>query len=287
MGAVLAPNGDYNGDGNRKTGAKSHDVTYKLVSTDHIDTGTAWGTAWNLMNVQHPFFQGCILRTVKVTGEEGNYGTMFKVVGHYVREPKEDQPRWATLHFTTPGGREKKIHSYATVGYTAEEEPDEAPDFKHGIGYNNGLLQGVDVVVPKMGFSIEADLTADEFNDAQLAYMHNITGSVNSAPMWIFPVGSVLFLGVTGQSHREKNESTGNWDLWYRCNFEFEASPPVIDGTISPFTHVHKQGMQYFWCFHADRKDETSGITIPKPIAGYVETVYPYADFTWFNTLKW
>lgn len=287
MTAYLAPNGDYSGDGNRKSGEKSHDVTYKLVSTAPIDTGTAWGIAWNQMNNQYPFFRGCILRTVKVSGKQDNYGTVYEVVGHYVKEPKDANPRFAALHFSTRGGREKKVHSFSTTRYKAADAPSEAPDFKHGIGFNNGIFQGVDCVTPKMGFSIEADLTADEFGPAQLAYMHNITGSVNQQAMWIFPIGSVLFLGVTGNSHREKNEITGNYDLWFRVNFEFEASPPIINGTIPPFTNVTKQGMQYFWVMHADQKDSTSGITIPKPVAGYVETVYDYSDFSWFNTLKW
>ena len=65
-------------------------------------------------------------------------------------------------------------------------------------------------------------------------------------------------------SYREKNEQTGNWDLWFRVNFEFEAKPPIVDGTIQPFEHVTKQGMQYFWVMHADRKDSTSEITIPR-----------------------
>lgn len=284
---ILAPNGDYTGDGNRLTGEKSHDVTYKLVSTDMIDAGTAWGIAWNQMNLKYPIFRDCILRTVKVTGRQDYYGTVYEVVGHYVKEPRDVTPRFAQLHFSTRGGREKKVHSYATTSYKASDEADTPPDFKHGIGFNNGLFQGVDCVVPQMGFSIEADLMASEFGPEQVAYMHNITGSVNVQPMWIFPTGSVLFLGLTGNSHREKNEQTGAWDLWFRVNFEFEAKPPIVDGTIQPFEHVTKQGMQYFWVMHADRKDSTSEITIPKPIAAYVETVYPYADFSWFNTLQW
>lgn len=284
---ILAPNGDYTGDGNRLTGEKSHDVTYKLVSTDMIDAGTAWGIAWNQMNLKYPIFRDCILRTVKVTGRQDYYGTVYEVVGHYVKEPRDVNPRFAQLHFSTRGGREKKVHSYATTSYKASDEADNPPDFKHGIGFNNGIFQGVDCVVPQMGFSIEADLMASEFGPEQVAYMHNITGSVNVQPMWIFPTGSVLFLGLTGNSHREKNEQTGAWDLWFRVNFEFEAKPPIVDGTIQPFEHVTKQGMQYFWVMHADRKDSTSEITIPKPIAAYVETVYPYADFSWFNTLQW
>ena len=285
MSITLAPNGTYSGDGNRKTGEKSHDVTYKLISTSHIDSGTAWGNAWSLMNNQYPFFRGCVLRTVKVSGQQDAYGQVFEVVGHYVREPKEANPRFASLHFSTRGGREKKIHSFATTAYQGEFLI--PPNFNHGIGFNNGLFQGVDCVVPKMGFSIEADLMASEFGEIQLAYMHNITGSVNSAPIWIFPKGSVLFLGVTGNSHREKNEITGNYDLWFKVSFEFEASPPIVNGTIAPFTNVTKEGMQYFWVWHADRKDDDSQITIPKPIAGYVETVYPYANFDWFKTLVW
>lgn len=286
--AYLAPNGDYTGTGNRKTGEKEHDVTYKIVSTSPIDTATAWAQAWSLMNAQHPFFRGCILRTVKVTGQEDTAGCVYTVVGHYVKErDEEENPRFAALHFSTRGGREKRVHSYATQSYKASDEADNPPDFKHGIGFNNGLFQGVDVVVPQMGFSIEATLPATDFGEVQLAYMHNITGSVNVQPMWIFPKGSVLFLGVTGNSQRIKNESTGIWELWFHVSFEFEAKPPVVNGTIQPFTNVNKEGLQYFWVFHADRKDSTSEITIPKPVAAYVETVYPYADFSWFNVLRW
>ncbi len=309
MTAYLAPNGDYSGNGNRLTGEKEHDVTYKLVSTSPIDMGTAWGTAWALMNNQHPFFRGCILRTVKVTGQQDTYGGVYMVVGHYVKErDEEENPRFASLHFSTRGGREKRVHSFATTSYLAagEEAPSQAenanttaqadptshiaagtPDFKHGIGFNNGLFQGVDVVVPQMGFSIEATLSAAEFGEFQLAYMHNITGSVNVQPMWIFPKGSVLFLGVTGNSQRIKNPQTGVWELWFHVSFEFEAKPPIVNGQIKPFTGVDKEGLQYFWVFHADRKDSTSQMTIPQPVAAYVETVYPYADFSWFNTLQW
>lgn len=333
--AYLAPNGDYTGNGNRLTGEKEHDVTYKIVSTSPIDIGTAWGEAWSLMNAQHPFFRGCILRTVKVTGQQDTAGCVYTVVGHYVKERDEQEnPRWASLHFSTRGGREKRVHSYATKSYLAsgEEAPAPAtnntaenantgqtraaqeggegnnagdnanatpatdptsniaagtPDFKHGIGFNNGVFQGVDIVVPQMGFSIEASLPASDFGEVQLAYMHNITGSVNVQPMWIFPKGSVLFLGVTGNSQRIKNPNTGVWELWFHVSFEFEAKPPIVNGTIQPFTGITKEGLQYFWVFHADRKDENSQTTIPRPIAAYVETVYPYADFSWFNVLRW
>lgn len=285
MKITLAPNGDYSGDGNSWTGEKSHDVTYKLIASDPINTGDAWGHAWNLMNLRHPIFRDCRLQSVKVNGNQETYGQVFEVVGHYVKEPKEAQPRFAQLHFSTRGGREKRITSRDTTRYNADGEGP-APDFNHGIGYNNGIFQGVDIVVPKMGFSIEADLMASEFGPAQVAYMHNITGSVNLQPMWIFPKGAVLFIGVTGNSHREYNAETGVYDLWFRVSFEFEAAPPY-SGNIAPFTNIVKEGMQYFWTMHADRKDATSGITIPKPIAGYVETVYKYADFSWFNTLKW
>lgn len=306
--AYLAPNGDYTGTGNRLTGEKEHDVTYKIVSTSPIDIGTAWGEAWSLMNAQHPFFRGCILRTVKVTGQQDTAGCVYTVVGHYVKERDEQEnPRWASLHFSTRGGREKRVHSYATKSYlaTGEEAPAPAananaaaadplndiaagtPDFKHGIGFNNGVFQGVDIVVPQMGFSIEATLPAADFGEVQLAYMHNITGSVNAQPMWIFPKGSVLFLGVTGNSQRIKNPDTGVWELWFHVSFEFEAKPPIVNGTIQPFSGITKEGLQYFWVFHADRKDENSQTTIPRPIAAYVETVYPYADFSWFNVLRW
>ena len=292
MNWQLAETGEFSGNGTLKTGEKSFDVKFRLVTSSRIDIGTAWNISWNQMILKHGKFRGAKLRTVSVDGKGENWGQVFDVTGHYAKLPKEEEEEksFASLQFNTMGGKEKKVHSYATVSYPAVEmgfREGAVPDFRHGIGFNNGIFQGVDITVPAFGFSISATLPAEWFSDAQLVYFHNLTGSVNAEPFWIFPKGSCLFTGLRGNTLRKRNAETEEYELHYSLSFEFEAGPNIQNAHIPPFQGITKEGMQYMWVFHADQKDETSGITIPCPLAAYVETVYPYGDFSWFSTLQW
>lgn len=284
MSYKLAPTGDFTGDKTLKNGVKNFDVKYRLVSTDFIERGEAWGIAWNQMILKFAYFRGAPLKSVSIDGKGETWGQVFDVTGRYSVEESEE-PTWATLTFSTRGGREKKIHAFATTAYPAHGET-RAPDFHHGIGFNNNVFQGVDVVVPHLGFSVDVDLPSTQFNDAMFSFFHRLTGSANAQPLWIFGKGELLFNGLSGNSYRKKNR-LNVYELWFKLSFEFEAQPTVTGGTIPPFTNVTKEGWQYFWTFHQDAKDSTSNITVPRPVAAYVETVYPYADFSWFSQLQW
>lgn len=275
--------GEFNASGEVENSSRSFDVKFRLVAPEEgMDPGTAWGVAWNQILLRFPTFRDAKILTVSIDGKPETCSQVYEVTGHYETAPAPDDTR-ATMSFNTKGGREKKIHSFATVGYPgALRTP---PDFKHAVGFSNGQFQGVDVVVPQFGFSLNMERRAILMPDAMFAFFHNITGSINQEPFWIFNPGEVLFLGVSGDSYWK--EIQGVQVPWYRLSFEFEAMPSIINGTIPPFEGVNKKGMEYFWTFHADRKDEESGITVPVPLAGYVESVYPYADFSWFQSIQW
>lgn len=284
MSYYISQTGEFSGNETFKTGSRKFDVRFRLVSTAPISAGDAWGIAYNRLRLQHNLFQGAALESVAIEGKPDAWGQCFDVTAHYSAEDKESEQQWATISFSTRGGREKKIHSFSTLSYPAPGES--APDFNHGIGFNNGIFQGVDVVVPHFGFSLDVDLPGSVISNSQIAFFHSLTGKVNAAPWWIFRRGEVLFLGLTGNSYRKKN-AQDVYELWYRLSFEFEAMPSIVNGTIPPFSGVQKEGFEYFWTFHQEKKDDTSGITIPQPIAGYVEKVYEYGDFLWFSNLNW
>ena len=286
MSYTIAPTGDFQATGNSKPKTRDFDVKFKLVSTEYIAPADAWGIAWDKIRLNHTYFRGCKLASVSVDGKVDSIGRMYEVTARYSYVKDADDPMFATLSFSMRGGREKKIHSYSTASYQAETETLPPPDFKHAIGYDNGTFQGVDVIVPTNGFSVDVDLPNTLFNSVNLAWCYGVTGSTNFAPLWGFGQGELLFLGPTGNTYR-KDDGNGNMELWWKLSFEFEAAPTITNATIPPFTGITKQGHQYLWVFHRDKKDADSGVTVPVPSAAYVETVYPYADFSWFANLHW
>lgn len=285
----VQPTGEFSASGTLKPKTRAFDVKYRLVSTSAISSGTAWGVAWNQLCLKWGTFRGCRLRSVNVEGKAETYAQVFDVTGHYTYEEETPEPLFATLSFSTKGGREKKIHSFGTQSWPALNAAVQPPDFKHGIGFNNGVFEGVDVVVPSFGFSLDVDILGSYLPNAQISYMHTLTGKTNYAPFWIFQQGECLFTGMNGNSYRKPNDSgiAATYELWYRVSFEFEAQPSITEADVSPFEDITKKGMDYLWVFHQDKKDDTSGITIPVPTACYVEKVYPYGDFSWFTNLKW
>ncbi|MDO4571516.1 MAG: hypothetical protein Q4D38_14115 [Planctomycetia bacterium] len=286
MSYFIAKTGEFSATGTRDPKTRDFDVKFKLVSTGGLSPGDAWGCAWNQLRLKYPFFRGCKLKSVQVEGKAESCGCMYDVTAHYSYADEETDPYFATLSFSMRGGREKKIHAFDTTSYQAVHELLPPPDFQHAIGYDNGIFQGVDVVVPTNGFSVDVDLPNSAFSAAQLAWCWSVTGAVNAAPLWGFRRGELLFLGPTGNSYRKKNEND-QYELWWRLSFEFDAQPSITNANIPPFQNITKEGHQYFWTFCRDKKDPASGITIPVPVAAYVETVYPYADFSWFANLHW
>lgn len=286
MSWYVQPTEDFSGNKLLKTGGTSYDVKYRLVSTEHIDMGTAWGYAWNTLITQYGTFHGARLKTVNVEGNQITYGQVFEVTGHYEIEAEENEETTATITFSTRGGREKKIHSYGTQSYIADQSPlPGAPNFHHGIGYMDGVFQGVDVVVPRFSFSLDIDLQETYFPNSMFLFFHNLTGTTNAENFWIFGSKEVLFTGLNGNSYRKMVD--GESVLFYRLSFEFEVMPSLVNASVPPFSGINKKGQQYFWTFHADKKDTDSQATIPYPVAAYVEDVYPTGDFTWFSTLRW
>ncbi len=279
--ATLAKTGGFKSSGNADSEQITHSVDYKLISDYRMSIGDAWLESWNRLKFSTHL--GCELVSVDVSGEVENDGRVFYVTANY--EWTKEETLWATISFSTRGGREKKIHSHSTVSYKATNAKIEPPDFKNAIGYNNGVFDGVDIVTPQFGFSLDVDLPERYFTPAQFSYFHSLTGKTNAQPFWIFRPEECLFTGLNGNSYRKKVGS--EYQLWYKLSFEFEAMPSLYGASIPPFENVNKPGMHYLWVMHQDAKCETSEVTVPLPVALYVEKVYETADFNWFHNLQW
>lgn len=181
--------------------------------------------------------------------------------------------------FSTTGQTTHVTQSLSTVASYGVAPP----DFSGGIGYDkqSGQFQGVDITTPQFQWSETYTFsTTDAISIGTLPKLtwdyamdlYALTGSVNTQTFRNCAAGEVKFEGATGGQQKNDNEAD--------VTFSFTASPnatftiPGITGTIA------KKGWEYLWVLYSEDVDSASGSMIKKPIAAYVEQVYPNKDFS-------
>ena len=175
----------------------------------------------------------------------------------------------AVYSFDTGGGTQHITQSLATVHRYPAPGVGAAPDFKGGIGVSADGVEGVDITVPVYHFA-ETHYLADAV--VTLAYkltLFALTGRVNNSAFKGFAAGECLFLGAAGTKR-----GSGDWEIGYR----FASSPNVTGLTVGDITGINKKGWEYLWVRYADAEDAAAKALVKKPIAAYVEQVYPYGD---------
>lgn len=198
-------------------------------------------------------------------------GSRFKVrVSYEPNRPESSTVAESSYEFNTAGGSETMYVSRGTVASYAAPGAGSAANFSGGINVTQDGPNGVDRVVPVYQFSETHVLSAATVNGTYKATLFSLTGTVNNASFKGFAAGEVLFLGARGT----KNGS-GDWEI----NFSFNALPNVTGATFGPFTGVNKKGWEYLWFQFAEEEDATAKRVVRKPVAAYVETIYPSASF--------
>ena len=172
--------------------------------------------------------------------------------------------------FDSGGGTQHIRQSRSTVGvYPAPGEI--APTFQGAIGVNDDQVAGTDITVPVYNFTETHFIDDDLVTPAYKANLFLLTGRVNAAAFKGFAKGEVLFLGASG-TKRGKDD----WEITFR----FAASPNVQNLSLGSITGITKEGWQYLWVRFSDDEDTAAHTLIKKPIAAYVEQVYPYGNFS-------
>jgi hypothetical protein len=93
---------------------------------------------------------------------------------------------------------------------------------------------------------------------------------VNASGFKGFAKGEVLFLGASGSKR-----GLDDWEITFR----FAASPNVAGLNLGSIAGIAKEGWQYLWVRFIDDEDPTAKALIKRPVAAYVEQVYPYGNF--------
>ena len=190
------------------------------------------------------------------------------IVRYGRRKPPETGD--SSYQFDTGGGTQHITQSLQTVGRYAPSGKT-APDFQGAIGVTHDNVEGVDITVPVYNFSETHYIASSLVTGAYKATLFYLTGKVNNAAFRGFAAGEVLFLGASGSKRGEED-----WEI----TFKFAASPNVTNLTIGEITGVSKKGWEYLWVRYADDEDTAAKVLVKKPIAVYVEQVYPYGNFS-------
>ena len=175
----------------------------------------------------------------------------------------------STFSFDTGGGSQHITQGRGTSArYAAPGKT--APNFGGAIGVTQDNVEGVDIYVPVYHFSETHHLAPSGVTGAYKATLFFLTASVNSNGFKGFSPGEVLFLGASGTQRGQED-----WEI----TFKFAASPNATGLVIGEITGINKKGWEYLWVRYADSEDTIAKVLVKKPIAVYVEQVYPLAGF--------
>lgn len=168
----------------------------------------------------------------------------------------------AEFDFDTGGGQTTIRQSFGTRKYGT------GPNFQGLINCSNGKVDGVDITIPNMEFSITRSFVT--ISNAYRNLLHRMTGKVNNATFFGTAAGETLFLGAQGRK--------AGRELW-RVRFSFACSENAVNLSIGAgtITVTRKDGWEYLWVY--TEEEEESDRLIPRPKGAYVEQVYLLADF--------
>jgi len=176
----------------------------------------------------------------------------------------------SSYQFDTGGGTQHITQSLATVGRYAPPGKT-APDFQGAIGVTHDNVEGVDITIPVFNFSETHYIASNLVTPAYKATLFSLTGKVNGGTFRGFAPGEVLFLGASGSKRGQED-----WEITFR----FAASPNVTGLVIGDIRGINKKGWEYLWVRYTDDEDAAAKTLVKRPIAAYVEQVYPYGDFS-------
>ena len=183
-----------------------------------------------------------------------------------------------TYSFDTSSETQRATHSISTL--SANAPPGMAPPNHYGaIGVNNGSIEGCDVIVPTLTFSMTR--TREGILTMQFIQMlYALTGKINISPFLGFLAGEVLFEGASGSqkfvNHKKPatEENPPLFDITYKFRLSYSESMINVGDIRVNF----KRGWDYFWVQYIENMDGDSQTVVKRPVAAYVEQVYRHAN---------
>lgn len=200
-------------------------------------------------------------------------GYLYEVAVSYTNPKKNKDLGLVAIEFDTTGGKHKITNSLETVLKKAKSG-ETAPDFKSAINVSEKNVEGVDIIIPSLKFSLTAVMPFELITVEYGKDCARMTGRTNASGFFGFDAGELLFLGASGNSRRQSEEQPG-----VEMKYSFEASENASGLSIGDIDGIDKNGHDYLWVLHAPEVDNTAKFVPKRPKACYVERVYEQADF--------
>jgi hypothetical protein len=211
-------------------------------------------------------------------------GEIWEATVRYVHPGKKKKPEpetgEITIEWSTTGGTGHVKQSKRTIQKKAGPALDSiTPDFRQAInvrtdGSGRVDVDGTDIVIPQLNFSITKYQPADFVDLAYVKKIAQATGKMNGDDFYGFAPGELLFLGGSG-SQRNR----GDWQVRY----EFAYSENLSSVPIAPMEGLvlsQKKGWDYAWVYYLPASDDDAKVLIAKPAAAFIERIYDEAQFS-------
>lgn len=203
---------------------------------------------------------------------DGTYPYSMRVM--YVDPSRQDERRLLDtgeykMSFDTTGGTAKFTTSKETVATFVR--PDAAVgsyDFGQAINVSGNEVQGIDVVIPAMKFTVSYRQPKATITDAYIKILEDLTGTVNSGTFYGRAAGEVLFLGASGSQGTASDP---------QIDYHFLRSRNITGQTIGEIVNVAKKGHEVLWCVFAD--EAADEWIVKSPLAVKIERVYDLVSF--------
>jgi len=191
--------------------------------------------------------------------------------------PSESDHLDGEFSFDTGGNTQHITQAISTEGeaFRRDVVGGVVPAFGGAIGVSKDGVAGVDVVVPKLEFSMSFTLRFVTLR--YIKTLRDLTGTTNDAKCFGFERGELLFLGASGGAK--------GGEVGWKVNYKFltgknRANVVIVPDPAGgvPLLQVEAiRGHEYLWVGYADAVDENA--LIQQPRFAVVNKVYEEGDF--------
>lgn len=210
----------------------------------------------------------------RIEVEAGGRDDRWIATVEYSRNPNQDeddpenpQPRLFSSSFDTSGGTFRITNSKAT-----DQFPNDAENFWGAINVDqDGVPQGVDVVVPQLRIDRTVAYPRSYVDDAFVDQIADLTGTTNASTFFGRPAGEVLLLGAAGE---DSGQAVVN------ISYSFLIDKEVENLSVGQVDNVIKPGHDYIWSRYVSRDGPQGKDRIAEVKAVYVERIYDREDFS-------
>lgn len=185
----------------------------------------------------------------------------------------------AVIEFETTGGTAHITQCLSQTDYGAVS----GADVKNAkvLGASGDSVEGTDIVVPKMAFTVTRK--PPQVSGAYAVKLYELTGKTNTIPYILrgkilgvyseitFGAGDVMFLGVSLSGKDVADDG--------RFIYHFEAQPTRLNFDIGGINIPKKLGFEYLWVQFTKQELTNPPVAIPVPQTAYVAKLQEDADF--------